>query len=193
DDSTLLDVAGFGEGIALQLLDAKGDALLLDVDIEDDDLDHVALLVVLDRLLARTVPVEIGEMDHAVNVAFEAEEEAELGLVLDFALDGGADRMLLGEGFPRIGKRLFEAERNAALDRVDFEDRDFHFLRGGDDLARMQVLLRPGHFRDVHQALDAGLELHERTVVGDVGDAARDLGTDRIFRLDAFPRIALQL
>jgi hypothetical protein len=45
----------------------------------------------------------------------------------------------------------------------------------------------------MHEAFDAGLQLHERTIVGDVGDAARDLVADRIFRFDAFPRIALQL
>src|SRR5271170_782107 len=33
-DRTLLDVARFGEGIALELLDAERDALLLDIDIE---------------------------------------------------------------------------------------------------------------------------------------------------------------
>ena len=41
-------------------------------------------------------------MDHAVDIAFEADEQAELGLVLDLALDHRADRMLLGEGLPRI-------------------------------------------------------------------------------------------
>ena len=44
--------------------------------------------------------------------------------------------------------------------------------RGRDDLARMDVLLGPGHFRDVNEALDARLEFHERTVVGDVRDTA---------------------
>ena len=45
----------------------------------------------------------------------------------------------------------------------------------------------------MHQSLDAGLELHEGAVVGDVGDAALHLGADRITRLDALPGIALQL
>ena len=43
------------------------------------------------------------------------------------------------------------------------------------------------------QALDAGLELHERAVVGDVGDAALELGAEREFGLDALPRIVQQL
>src|SRR5690606_7346715 len=40
---------------------------------------------------------------------------------------------------------------------------------------------------------DARLQFHERTVVGDVGDAAGELGPDRVFRRDAFPRIGLKL
>ena len=82
--------------------------------------------------------------------------------------------MLLGEVLPRIGQRLLEAERDAALDGVDLEDLHLDFLGGGDDLAGMDVLLGPRHLGDVDQALDARLQLHEGAVVGDVGDAALD-------------------
>src|SRR5579863_1077282 len=43
------------------------------------------------------------------------------------------------------------------------------------------------------QALDAGLELHEGAIVGDVGDAALEAGADRELGLDALPGIVLQL
>ena len=176
--------AARGERIAFELLDAERDALLLDIDVEHLRLDLVALLVLLDHLLARTLPVEIGEVDHAVDVAVEAEEQAELGLVLDLAFDLGAGRILLDEHLPRIAHGLLEAERDAALDRIDLEDLHLDLLRGGDDLAGMDVLLGPRHFGDVDQALDAGLQLHERAVVGDVGDAALEAGADR----DTWPR-----
>ena len=65
--------------------------------------------------------------------------------------------------------------------------------RGRDDLAGMDVLLGPGHLRDVDQALDARLQLHEGAVVGDVGDAAVELGADRVLGFDAVPRVGLQL
>ena len=95
--------AGFGaKAVGAELLDAERDALLLDVDVEHLRLDDVALLVVLHRLLAGLRPVEVGEVDHAVDVAVEADEQTELGLVLDLALDLGADRVLLGEGLPRV-------------------------------------------------------------------------------------------
>jgi len=45
----------------------------------------------------------------------------------------------------------------------------------------------------VDQALDAGLQFHEGAVVGDVGDAALQLGADRELGLDALPRIVKQL
>ncbi len=127
-------------------------------------------------------------MDHAVDVAIEAEEKTELGLVLDLALYGRARGMLLGEGFPRIRQGLLETQRDAALHRIDLDHGNFHFLRGGDELARVHVLLGPGHFGNVDETFDARLQLHEGAVVGDVGDAALDLGADRIFSLDAFPR-----
>ena len=111
------------------MLDAERDALLLDVDVEHLRLDRVALLVFLDHLLARTLPVEIGEVDHAVHVTVEAEEQAELGLVLDLAFDRRTRRMLLDEHFPRIAHGLLEAERDAALDRIDLEDLHLDFLR----------------------------------------------------------------
>ena len=57
----------------------------------------------------------------------------------------------------------------------------------------MDVLLGPRHFGDVDQALDARLQLDEGAVVGDVGDAALEAGADRELRLDALPRIGLEL
>ena len=142
---------------------------------------------------AGTLPGDVGQMDHAVDLAGQADEQTEFGDVLDLALDLGADRELAQEAIPRIGHGLLEAERDAALGGVDIEHHDFDLLRGRDDLAGMDVLLGPRHFGDVHQTLDAGLQFDEGAVVGDVGDAADELGADRIFLLDAFPRIGLKL
>ena len=176
-------------GIATDLLDAERDALLLDVNVEHLGFDDLALLVVLHRLLARTVPVEVGEVDHAVDIVLQPKEQAELGLVLDLALHLGADRMLLGELFPRIAHGLLQAKRDAALRGIDLEDHHFDFLRGRDDLAGVDVLFRPAHLGDVDQPFDARLEFHEGAVVGDVGHTAGEAGAYRILRLDAFPRI----
>src|SRR5215203_727827 len=192
-DRALLDVARLREGVAFELLDAERDALLFDIDVEHHGLDHVALLEVVDHLFARKLPVEVRQMDHAVDVAIEAQEQAELGLVLDLAFDGRTDRELLDEDFPGVAHGLLETERNAALDRIDFQDLHFDFLRGRNDLAGVHVLLGPRHFRDVDQAFDARLQFDERAVVGDVGDAAGEARVQRVLGLDALPRIVQQL
>ena len=132
-------------------------------------------------------------MHHAVDVAGQADEQAELGDVADLALELGARRELLGEALPRIGHALLEAERDAALGHVDVQHHHFDFLRGRDDLAGMHVLLGPAHLGDVDQALDARLQLDEGAVVGDVGDAALELEADRVLGAGAVPRIAHQL
>src|SRR4029077_13899341 len=71
DHSALLDVAGLGEWIAFQLLDAERDALLLDIDVKHDGLDDVALLEIVDDLLAGQLPVEVRQVHHAVDIAIE--------------------------------------------------------------------------------------------------------------------------
>src|SRR5580700_6067423 len=57
----------------------------------------------------------------------------------------------------------------------------------------MHVLLGPRHFRNVDQTFDAGLELDEGAVVGDVGDATLEARSDWIFGLNTLPRIVEQL
>ena len=132
-------------------------------------------------------------MDHAVDIAIQADEQTELGRVLDFALDDAAHRVLFCKGVPGVRLCLLEAQRDAALFGIDFQNDDIDFLAGRNDLAGMDVLLGPRHFRNVHQTFDARLELDERPIFGDVGDGTRKLRTDRILDAGAFPRIAFEL
>ena len=86
------------------------------------------------------------------------------------------DGELVHEGLPRVVQALLEAQADAALLGIDVQHHDFDFLGGRNDLAGMDVLLGPGHLGDVHQTFDPRLQLHEGAVVGDVGDAALELG-----------------
>src|SRR6185437_13747277 len=194
DDIALLVRGEVGfERIGLELRDAERDAVLFDVDVQDAYFDRVALVVCLDRLFSRLVPVEVGEVDHAVDLAGQADEQAELGDVLDLALELGPGRIFLPEAFPGILHALFEAEGNAALRRIDIQHHHLDLLAGRDDLARMHVFLGPAHFGDMDQAFDARLQLDECAIVGNVGDAAPEFGTRGVLVLDAFPRIGLEL
>ena len=193
DLAALAHLADGIERVAADLLDAEADALLGGIDVEHHGFDRVALLVVLDGLVARLVPVEVGQVHHAVDAAIEADEQAELGDVADRALHLRPFRVRGEEDLPRIVLRLLEAERDAPLLGIDLQDLHVHLLAGGDDLAGMDVLLGPAHLGDVDQAFHAGLQLHEGAVVGDVGDRALEAGADRILGLDAGPRVGLQL
>ncbi len=82
---------------------------------------------------------------------------------------------------------------DTTLGAVDFEDHDFDFLRGRDDLARVHVLLGPAHFRNVDQAFDAGFQLNKCAIIGDVGHATHMSAFQRVLGSDQIPRIFLKL
>src|SRR5690606_5123374 len=141
DDVVLLQRTGSsgtaadGRGTLFKLLDAEADTFLLDVDVENDDLHGFALAVEVQGFFARNAPCDVRHVDHPVDVARQADEQTEFGRILDFAFDDRADRMRLGKGAPGVRLGLLEAERDAALVAVDFEDDDVDFLARRNDLA----------------------------------------------------------
>ncbi len=179
--------------VASKLLDAQGDTLFLDVDVEDFRVNHVALLEGFHGFFAGLVPGDVGQVNHAVDFAFQANKQTEFGDVLDLALDGGAGRVVLCEHFPRIALGLLDAQGDAALFGVDIENHDLNFLGSGQDLARMDVFLGPGHFGNVDQAFNALFQLNECTVLRDVGDTTFEGCANRVFRSNAIPRVRHQL
>src|SRR3546814_862427 len=70
DGLVLLQRARTGAGAdggraLLKLLDAQADAFLLDIDVQDDDLHHLALAVKVQRFLTRDDPSDIRHVNHA--------------------------------------------------------------------------------------------------------------------------------
>src|SRR5258706_4670079 len=181
------------ERISLELLDAERDALALDVDGEHHGLDLVALLDRLDGFLARRLPGKVREVHQAVDVAGQADEDAEVGDRLDHALHLVALLVVHRELFPRVRHALLHAERDAAAVLVDLEDHHLDLVAQAHHLRGMHVLVGPIHLGDVHQALDAGLDLDEGAIVGDVGDLAEEARALRVAPRDADPRILAQL
>ena len=176
-----------------ELLDAKRNALLVDIDIEDLRLHHIALVEALESGFASGFPADVGQVHETVDLLGQPDKQAKLGDVANLALDLGTGRIGGAVLFPRVAAALLETKRDAALAEVDIENHHFHLLAGRDDLARMDVLLGPAHFRDVDKAFDTGFQLDERAVVGDVGDTAFQLRANRELALDALPWVGLQL
>src|SRR5262249_42762603 len=141
----------------------------------------------------RTAPIDVGHVDHAVDVAGQADKQPELGNVANLAFEFAADRVILDKALPRIGERLFEAEADSPLLRVNVENHHLDLLAGRDDVAGVHIPLGPAHLRDMHQPLDPRFQFNKSTVVGDVCDTTAKLGAGRVFELDAFPRVGLEL
>src|SRR3546814_1078245 len=64
-----------GGSALLKLLDAQADAFLLDIDVQDDYLHHLALQVKEQRFRARDAPSDIRHVNHAIDVAGQTNEQ----------------------------------------------------------------------------------------------------------------------
>src|SRR6056297_392236 len=181
------------ERILIELLDAKGDPFALGVDGQHHGFHFLTLAVITHHVLAGLVPGDVGQMHEPVDIAFETDEDAEVGDGLDLAADLVAPVVIGGELGPRVRLALLDAERDAAAVLVDVEHHHLHLVTDLHDAGRIDVLVRPVHLGDVHQALYAILDLHEAAVVGDVRDAAEDARGGRIAPADVLPRVGAQL
>ena len=76
--------------------------------------------------------------------------------------------------------------------RVDLDDPQLDVLAFAHDLLRMRDPLVT-QLGDVHQALNAGLELGERAKLGQLGDLGRHGVADVVLLLDARPGVLLDL
>ena len=132
-------------------------------------------------------------MNQAVDPLFEPDEDAEVGDVADRATHLGADRVLLLDHAPRVRLDLLHAQRDLAVLLVDVEDHRLDLVADGDHLGRVLDPLGPGHLGDVDEALDAGLQLDERAVVGERDDATPDAHADRVAHGGVHPGIGLDL
>src|SRR5262249_54996984 len=126
-------------------------------------------------------PADVADVDQAVEAVFDFDEGAEFGDVSNPAGYHGADRVLLGGQQPRIGLRLLDAGRDAAVPGVDCELQHLRLFSFPGTLRRVHGFLRPAHFADVHQTLDALFDLYENAVVNDADDLALVLAARQVF------------
>src|SRR3546814_7483519 len=66
-----------------KLLHAQRNALLLDIDVENDCLDDFTLAMEVKRVFAGDSPCDVRHVDHAIDVAVETNEQAEFSGVID--------------------------------------------------------------------------------------------------------------
>ena len=173
-------------------LDGETDAALRLVQADDAGLDFLAglehVLHLGDALLG-----DLGDVDEAVEVAFERDERAEAGDLADGALDLLADLEAVLDGLPGILGELFQPERDALVGLVDAEHLGLHGVALLDDFRGVGRLAGPGHVGDVDHAVDALLQLHEGAVGGGVAHHALDRTAHRVTEVDLIPRVGFEV
>src|SRR5206468_3345803 len=167
DDLALLELPHTGfERVRAELLDAKADALLLDIDVEHLDADFLAGRDDLSGVHILFGPTHLGDVDQPFDAGFQLDKGAVVGDVRDPAAELGAGRIYEIHTFPRIGFELFHAERDALGLGIEANDLDLDGLTDGQRL-RWMIDAAPGDVGDMEQPVDT-TKVDEGAVIGDV-------------------------
>src|SRR5260221_381953 len=148
------------------LLHAERDAATVFVDLEDHDLDLVAQAHHFRGMHVLVGPVHLGDVHQAFDAALDLDEGAVVGDVGHLSEQARALRVAARDADPRILAELLEAQRDAVLLGVEFEDLGGDLVAHGEHFGRVRHAA-PGDVGYVQQPIDAA-QVHERAVVGDV-------------------------
>src|SRR5580698_8080516 len=105
-------------------------------------------------------------MDQTFNALFQLYKCAVISHAQNAAFYAGANRIALSSVKPGIGRELLEAERNAQLVVIKFQDLDLNLIAHMDQVTRMRQPA-PGHVSDMEQAVNAA-QVHKSAVIGQV-------------------------
>src|ERR1700691_6247087 len=97
------------------------------------------------------------------------------------------------EALPNIGLQLLDAQREAAILRLNAENNSLDLFALLDDFRGVLDALGPAQVGDVDKAVDSVFNLDEGAEVSEVANAALDDGTDGVFVGEAFPRVLEEL
>ena len=134
-------------------------------------------------------PAHVGDVHHAVDALLELDEGPVGRHVADLAAHARPDRVIVADHVPWVGLQLAQAERDLLLLLLDAEDDRVELLADLEQLGGLRDALCPGHLGDVHEALDARLDLDEGPIGHEVDHLAADLGADRELAVDLVPGI----
>ena len=177
-----------GPGIFGELLGAERDALGLAVELEDDDVDLVADLHEVGRVVD-AAPGHVGDVEEAVEAA-EVDERAVVGQVLDRSAQHASlfeelERFLLARFLLDLDDRLAREDDVAAL-LVDRDDLEIQVLAA----QRLEVLDRLDvDERARQERLDADVD--GEPALDPVDDAAADGRARAVGLLDLVPDLHL--
>src|ERR1019366_1731616 len=159
----------------VHLFDAERHAARRRIDLQHFGFDRIPFFVDVARILDSPGPGDVADVDQTIETLLDFQERPEFGQVPDAAADHRAARIFIRELLPRIGLRLFHAERNTPLVRIDAQHNDIDVVAHINDFRRVYLALRPAHLADVHQALDARFHFDEGALVRQPYDLSSQL------------------
>ena len=116
-------------------LHGQGDTTTVEVDLHDLDLNLVAHVGDLRRLVDVLVG-HLGDVHQALDALAQVDESAERDKLGHSALDDSADGVLLDQCAPRILGGLLETQGDALAVEIDVENLDLDLLADLDNLGR---------------------------------------------------------
>ena len=139
------------------------------------------------------VPAEVADVDESFDTVLRLCEHTEVGDVADNCLVDGTDGILVADALPRIGGELLQTERHLPVLAIDGKDLSLYLVSDLEELLSAMQPGGPGHFGNMDETLDTGLDLHECTVVGDKDHLALDGVTDLEVGVEVVPRMGSKL
>src|SRR3989475_11658 len=162
------------------------------VHLQHLELDRLSLFHRVARILD-VGDAELRHRDKALDVAPQIHHHALVHEAQHPAPQVGAHGIRLADAKPRIFLRLLQAQRDPLVLRVHVQDQHLDLVALLHDFGGMLHPLDPRHVGDVNQAVDAGLDLHERAERGQVAHLPLDPHADGILLRQRHPGVWLQL
>ena len=144
-----------------ELLHRELDLALFRIDRQDQCLHALAFAHDVARMVDAAVGDDLADVHESVDALRDLNECSEVHDLGDGAFDLRSSGKFALDFKPRIGERLFEAERDAALlgarGWLDGENDSVDAVALAEQVGGMADFLGPRHLRDVNEALEAGL------------------------------------
>src|SRR6266550_4082746 len=162
------------------------------VHLQHLELDRLSLIHRVARILD-VGDAELRHRDKALDVAPQIHHHALVHEAQHPAPQVGAHGIRLADAKPRIFLRLLQAQRDPLVLRVHVQDQHLDLVALLHDFGGMLHPLGPRHVGDVNQAVDAGLDLHERAERGQVAHLPLDPHADGVLLRQRHPGVFLGL
>src|SRR5256714_4686228 len=162
------------------------------VHLQHLELDRLSLFHRVARILD-VGDAELRHRDKALDAAPQIHHHALVHEAQHPAPQLGANGIRLADAQPRIFLRLLQAQRDPLVLGVHVQDQHFDFVALLHDFGGMLHPLGPRHVGDVNQAVDAGLDLHERAERGQVPPLPLDPLADGILLRQRHPGVLFRL